>query len=240
MDGLQKASNEAEIFLEKLASPVKPYMPVIARFLLVVTFLEDSIRITSQWSDQIKYLRRNQGFPWGLAEVFLFLNVVIMLIGSFLAIAKKHSEVAVAGLGGVIISQWIGYGLIFDSNFFLRNMSVFGGLMMLLADAYSSKRKKLFAGLPTLNETDRSTYLQLFGRILLVFLFLTFAFSGEFSFLRMAVSVVGLIGCVMVVVGFKAKYTAWFLVALLSVSNVLLNNWWTLHHAHPKRYNYLT
>lgn len=240
MDGLQKASNEAENFLEKLASPVKPYMPVIARFLLVVTFLEDSIRIMSQWSDQITYLRRHQGFPWGLAEVFLFVNVVVMLIGSSLAIAKKHSEVAVAGLAGVIISQWIGYGLIFDSNFFLRNMSVFGGLMMLLADAYSAKRKKLFAGLPTLNETDRTTYLQLFGRILLVFLFLTFVFSGEFSFLRMVVAVIGFIGCVMVVVGFKAKYTAWFLVALLSISNVLLNNWWTLHHAHPKRYTYLT
>lgn len=158
-----------------------------------------------------------------------------MLIGSVLAIAKKHTEIAVAGLGAVIVSQWIGYGLLFDSNFFLRNLSVAGGLLMLLADSYSSQRKQLFAGLPSLNETDKSTYLQLFGRILLVFLFLTFVFSGEFSVLRLVVSVVGLIGCVMVVIGFKAKYTAWILITLLSVSNVFLNNWWTLHHAHPKR-----
>lgn len=159
-----------------------------------------------------------------------------MVIGSILAILKKHSEIAVGGLGCVIISQWIGYGLFFDSNFFFRNLSVAGGLLMLLADSYSSKRKKLFAGLPTLNETDKSTYLQLFGRILLVFLFLTFVFSGQFSILRMIISIVGLIGCVLVVIGFKAKYTAWILITLLSISNVVLNNWWTLHHAHPRRY----
>ena len=158
-----------------------------------------------------------------------------MLVGSVLAIMRKHSEIAVAGLGGVIISQWIGYGLLFDANFFLRNLSVAGGLLMLLADAYSGNKKKLFAGLPSINETDKSTYLQLFGRILLVFLFLTFVFSGEFSVLRLVVSVVGLVGCVMVVIGFKAKYTAWILIAMLCVSNVVLNNWWSLHHAHPRR-----
>ncbi|KAJ3346001.1 hypothetical protein HDU91_007164, partial [Kappamyces sp. JEL0680] len=174
-------------------------------------------------------------FPWGLAELFLFVNVTVMVAGSILAIMKKHTELAVAGLGAVIVSQWIGYGLIFDGNFFLRNLSVAGGLLMLLADAYSGQKKKLFAGLPTLNERDKSTYLQLFGRILLVFLFLTFVFSGEFSVLRLIVSVVGLIGCVMVVIGFKAKYTAWILITMLSVSNVVLNNWWSLHHAHPKR-----
>jgi uncharacterized membrane protein YphA (DoxX/SURF4 family) len=177
------------------------------------------------------------GFPWGLAEIFLFTNVVVMSIGSILAIAKKHTEYAVAGLAGVIVSQWIGYGLLFDANFFLRNLSVVGGLLMLLADAYAGQKKKLFAGLPSMNETDKSTYLQLFGRILLVFLFLTFVFAGEFSVLRLVVSIIGLIGCVMVVIGFKAKYTAWFLVTILSISNVLLNNWWSLHHAHPRRYS---
>lgn len=158
-----------------------------------------------------------------------------MIIGSILAIAKKNTEIAVGGLGLVIISQWIGYGLIFDSNFFFRNLSVAGGLLMLLADSYSSK-KRLFSALPTLNQTDKSTYLQLFGRILLVFLFLSFVFSGEFSILRLIISIIGLIGCVLVVIGFKAKYTAWILITLLSISNVLLNNWWSLHHAHPRRY----
>ena len=33
------------------------YLPVIGRFLIVVTFIEDSLRILTQWSDQLVYLR---------------------------------------------------------------------------------------------------------------------------------------------------------------------------------------
>lgn len=33
------------------------YLPAIGRFLIVVTFLEDALRIITQWSDQLQYLR---------------------------------------------------------------------------------------------------------------------------------------------------------------------------------------
>lgn len=32
------------------------YLPAIGRFLIVVTFLEDALRIVTQWSDQLQYL----------------------------------------------------------------------------------------------------------------------------------------------------------------------------------------
>ncbi len=51
----------------------------------------------------------------------------------------------------------------------------------------------------------------------------------------MIVSIVGLGACIMVAVGFKAKWSASFLVALLSIFNVFINNWWSVHHAHPQR-----
>ena len=189
----------------------------------------------SQWNDQVYYLGKYRGFPWLTAEVFLAINVLTMLICSYLAIAKRHTEIACAGLFGVVLTQSIGYGLIFDTSFIFRNLSVIGGLLMLLADAYSSSKRMLFAGLPSLSETNKSTYLQLGGRILLVFLFLSFILAGEFSILRLVVSIVSLIGCVMVVVGFKAKWSAWILITFLSISNVFLNNWWSLHHTHPQR-----
>lgn len=31
-------------------------MPMIGRFLIVVTFLEDALRILTQWTDQLTYL----------------------------------------------------------------------------------------------------------------------------------------------------------------------------------------
>jgi len=67
---------------------------------------------------------------------------------------------------------------------------------------------------------------QLAGRILLIFLFIGFIFQGNWSFARVLVSIVGLGACIMVAVGFKAKWSASFLVTLLSVFNVFINNWW--------------
>ena len=146
---------------------------------------------------------------------------------STLVIIRKHSERAVGGLIAVVITQAIGYGLIFDLNFFLRNLSVMGGLLMVLSDSWVRKTKA-FAGLPQLEEKDRKMYFQLAGRVLLIFLFVGFVFSGQWSIWRVVVCLIGLMACVMVVVGFKAKFSATLLVVILSVFNVLVNNFWTV------------
>lgn len=150
-----------------------------------------------------------------------------MAICSTLVIARKYSEYAVAGLLGVVVTQALGYGLIFDLNFFLRNLSVMGGLLMVLSDSWVRKRFAP-AGLPQLDEKDRKMYVQLGGRVLLVFLFIGFVFSGEWSVWRVLVSLIGFGACVMVVVGFKAKLSAVLLVVVLSIFNVLVNNFWTV------------
>ena len=51
----------------------------------------------------------------------------------------------------------------------------------------------------------------------------------------MFVSIIGLAACVMVAVGFKAKWSAAFLVLVLSVFNVFANNWWSVQSGHPQR-----
>lgn len=146
---------------------------------------------------------------------------------SILVIARKYSEYAVGGLIGVVVTQALGYGLIFDVNFFLRNLSVMGGLLMVLSDSWVRKTQ-VFAGLPQLEEKDRKMYFQFAGRVLLIFLFVGFVFSGSWSIGRVVVSIIGLVACIMVVVGFKAKWSATLLVVILSVFNVLVNNFWTV------------
>lgn len=37
------------------------FLPAIGRFLIVVTFLEDALRIVTQWSDQLHYLQDFRG-----------------------------------------------------------------------------------------------------------------------------------------------------------------------------------
>ena len=150
-----------------------------------------------------------------------------MTSSSLLIIIRKHSEYAVAGLLGVVVTQALGYGLIFDLNFFLRNLSVIGGLLMVLSDSWVRKRFAP-AGLPQIDEKDRKMYFQLAGRVLLIFLFVGFVFAGDWSFGRVVVICIGAVACVMVVVGFKAKWSAVMLVLILSIFNLLVNNFWTV------------
>ena len=88
-------------------------------------------------------------------------------------------------------------------------------------------------GAPNANPLGSSFLLA--GRVLLIFLFIGFAFRGEWSIGRAFVSLIGLAVCIMVAIGFKAKWSAAFLVLVLSVFNVFINNWWSVHSAHPQR-----
>lgn len=224
MDAIKTHALKFEEKVERAMAPVKGYLPTLGRFLLVVTFFEDSLRIVAQWSDQTNYLEFYRGmWPW-FSRVFLIANVVAMMVCSCLAIARRHTEWACAGLAAVVVSQAIGYGMYTDVTFMFRNMSLIGGLLMLLSESMASK-KSMFPGLPELSETERSTYISAVGRILLVFLFFGLAFGGEFSVGRLVVSVFSLLVCVLVIIGFQAKRSAVFLLALLLVSNVVLNNW---------------
>ncbi|KFY37012.1 hypothetical protein V495_07462 [Pseudogymnoascus sp. VKM F-4514 (FW-929)] len=234
LDAIRAQTSKIEDALDTLSEPLKPYLPAIGRFLIVVTFLEDALRIITQWSDQLSYLRDYRHIPTGLNHIFLIVNVIAMTTCSGLVITRKHSDYAVGGLIGVVVTQALGYGLIFDLNFFLRNLSVMGGLLMVLSDSWVRKTKA-FAGLPEIDEKDRKMYFQLAGRVLLIFLFVGFVFSGTWSFWRVLVAALGFVACVMVVVGFKAKFSATMLVVILSIFNLLVNNFWTLHEAHPHK-----
>ncbi|KAF9438173.1 hypothetical protein BGZ76_009380 [Entomortierella beljakovae] len=227
MESIQEYSRKFEDIIDRIGQPIKPYIPAIARFLIVVTFLEDAVRISTQFSDQLFYLNRHRGFPSGVNHIFLIANVLTMTACSIMVIARKHTEYAAAALFGVVITQALGYGLIFDMNFFLRNLSVVGGLLMVVSDSLS-KRRQLFAGLPSITENNKRTYFQLAGRVLLIFLFLGFALHGSWSLTRAIGSIIGFGACVMVAVGFKAKWSAMFLVLFLSVFNIAVNNWWSV------------
>lgn len=150
-----------------------------------------------------------------------------MIACSVLVITRKYSDYAVFGLLAVVVTQALGYGLIFDLNFFLRNLSVMGGLLMVLSDSWVRK-KFAPAGLPSIDEKDRKMYFQLAGRVLLIFLFIGFVFAGDWGVGRVLVSLFGFVACVMVVVGFKAKWSAVILVVILSIFNLLVNNFWTV------------
>jgi uncharacterized membrane protein YphA (DoxX/SURF4 family) len=234
LERIRAVAKQVEDAIEIYSQPLKPHLPTIGRFLIIVTFYEDALRIITQWNDQLWYLQTHRFFYRGISHTFLLLNVITMLVASSAVIMKRYTEYAVIGLLSVVVIQGFGYGLMFDLTFFLRNLSVIGGLIMVFSETMINK-KKSFAGIPSMSETDRKKYFLLAGRILLIFLFFGFIIQGQWNIVRVFTSLFGLAACIMVAIGFKAKWSATFLVILLSVFNVFANNWWSVHSAHPQR-----
>jgi ER-derived vesicles protein len=58
LEKLRAFGRQVEDYVEIYSQPLKPHLPAIGRFLIVVTFLEDSLRIVTQWGDQVWYLNR--------------------------------------------------------------------------------------------------------------------------------------------------------------------------------------
>ena len=114
-----------------------------------------------------------------------------------------------------------------------RNIALCGGLLLLLAEI-SGEVKTMFAGVPTGDTNRKQSYMQLVGRVLVVFMFMTL-FSFEFSVLRLVELVVGTVFMVSMVIGFKTKLAALVLVAWLMTLNLLLNAFWMVPSNHYMR-----
>ena len=104
---------------------------------------------------------------------------------------------------------------------------------MLLAESKAEGRS-LFAGLPSLGENTHKTYMQLSGRILLVFMFLTLL-RFEFSLLQIIQNLIGTALVVLIAIGFKTKLASLILVAWLAVLNFYFNAWWNIPSYKPMR-----
>jgi len=58
LDKLRTIASKIEDQAEVISQPLKPHLPAIGRFLIVVTFLEDALRMITQWGDQVWYLQK--------------------------------------------------------------------------------------------------------------------------------------------------------------------------------------
>lgn len=81
LDKVREYTSKVEDLIDQYTQPIKPHLPALGRFLIVVTFLEDALRIVTQWSDQKYYLQRHRGFPWGISHIFLLSNVIVSFKG---------------------------------------------------------------------------------------------------------------------------------------------------------------
>lgn len=208
---------------------IQPHIPTISRFFIVATFFEDSLRILTQWSDQVFYLHEWKRYPYFFVVMFLFTVSIVMFAGATFIMLRKQIKYATAALCGCIVLQGVIYGLFTGSSFVLRNFSVIGGLLIAFSDSIV-QNKTTFGMLPELHDKKEQFkgYLLLAGRILIVLMFMGFTFSKSW------LTVIITLTCtVCFAIGYKTKMASFVLGLILTFYNVTFNNYW--FHNQTKR-----
>lgn len=73
-----------------------------------------------QWKEQSNYINHHWNCGSFLAHSFVVYNLLGQLIPSGLVLARKYVKVCVGILCGVVLTQTVGYGILFDFRFLLR------------------------------------------------------------------------------------------------------------------------
>lgn len=186
-----------------------------------------------QWSEQRDYMDMSWGCGKFLATIFVIVNLLGQLGGCVMVLGRYKVHVACGILFFIVVLQTFAYSILWDMQFLLRNLALIGALLLVLAESRAEGRS-LFAGVPSLGENKPKNYLQLAGRILLAFMFITLL-RFEISFLQIVQDLLGSILMILVTVGYRTKVSALMLVVVLTVLNLYHNAWWLIPSYKPLR-----
>jgi len=170
---------------------------------------------------------------WFLATMFVVVNLVGQLGAVAMVLTRYKVDIACGILFFIVVLQTIAYSILWDIQFLFRNLALIGALLLVLAES-RVEGKSLFAGVPSLGENKPKMYLQLAGRILIVFMFLTLL-RFESSAMQIIQNVVGTLLMILVAIGYKTKLSALVLVTWLNVLNFYFNAWWNIPAYKPMR-----
>ncbi|XP_012275468.1 surfeit locus protein 4 homolog [Orussus abietinus] len=229
----QDVISRTEEIADQVIRHGKHVLPTLARLCLIATFLEDGLRMWFQWSEQSEYMDMSWGCGKFLATVFVLVNLLGQIGGCIMVIGRFKVSIACGILFFIVVLQTFAYSILWDMQFLFRNLALIGALLLVLAESRVEGRS-LFAGVPTLGDNKPKNLLQLAGRVLLAFMFVTLI-RFEISFMQIMQDILGSILMVLVTIGYKTKLSALLLVLLLTALNFYHNAWWSIAHYKPLR-----
>merc|ERR1712088_553310 len=207
---------------ELATKAAKPVLPHLARILLVATFLEDGIRMWTQFVEQREYIMILWGCGHFLASLFVTINLICEISAVAMVVNRFLTNVACGILIFVVVLQTLVFGIVFDWHFLLRNLALCGAVLLVAAEAWAEEDKR------------PKSYLQLTGRVLLAFMFLSLI-RFEADATQMIYTLVTSILMGLISVGYKTKLSALALVSLLFIHNITHNCFWTINARKPLR-----
>ncbi|XP_068167146.1 surfeit locus protein 4-like [Antennarius striatus] len=220
--GLMK---QAEDVADQFLQHTKRYLPHVARLCLVSTFLEDGIWIMFQWDNQSSYIATSWECWRILSDVFLLINVVVQLGSCVLILSRNFVQFACYSLFGLLVLQTLVYSILSTPVFLMRDLALGGCLLLLLAECHVENRS-VFAGVPSSGQSSPKTVLQLWGRVLLVLMFMSLL-HFDLSLSSVVKNLVGSALILLVVVGFKTKLAVLTMVVWLLFINFTFHAFWS-------------
>merc|ERR1711988_190509 len=237
-----------ELELETRWSPktMQRVLGTIGPILLVITFLEDGLRVMTRWSEQMSYLtgtRHGMGFSSWFAVIALITSIVLQIGGSILVLQGsnipqlkgQHVKIGGGALLAFLFLQPLMYGQHTDMDFMCRTLTLAGGLALLWQHDMQKQGDKadLFAGMDGGVASQHSQELvQLIGRTLITLIFFYQMFENlakaHAGFMHWIGAIITCAICAGVLLGFKAKAAGVLLLVLLGVGNVVMHPFWSV------------
>eukprot|EP00322_Chrysochromulina_rotalis_P028416 CAMPEP_0115859444 /NCGR_PEP_ID=MMETSP0287-20121206/16618_1 /TAXON_ID=412157 /ORGANISM="Chrysochromulina rotalis, Strain UIO044" /LENGTH=322 /DNA_ID=CAMNT_0003313743 /DNA_START=71 /DNA_END=1039 /DNA_ORIENTATION=+ len=214
--------------------------------LLVLTFLEDGLRVPLSWSEQHEYLTERQHLLPILASIFLVFSCVTQLVGAFFVLFQRFNRVKAGSYGLLTFAaiQPVAYGTHTDLDFVARSLTLIGGFLLLIWGE-NQRLGKAQADIMTMRSLAEintpSSKLQLVGRLMLTLLFFVQALFSEHGGMHTVVTAPGVLNMLlastlvalslMVCIGFKTEWSSFGMAMMLGFSAVWLYPfWWQKNH----------
>lgn len=149
-----------------------------------------------RWNEQREYMNMSWNCGKFLATCFVLINLFGQIGGVVMVLARLRVQIACGLLFFIVVLQTIAYSILWDMQFLLRNLALIGALLLVLAESRGEARS-LFAGVPSMGDNKPKNFMQLAGRVLLAFMFITLI-RFELSFFQIIQDILGSILMVLV------------------------------------------
>jgi len=252
--GFDTAQLESALETSLTKKSRKKALSTAGPLLLVVTFIEDGMRIFLRWGEQVHYMTAVMKLNYYIGVVLLLISAATQLGSSALVLRPemyKPSRVKPAcyALLSFVITQPFMYGQATDVDFMCRSITLAGGLLLLIwSENDRQARSEMNTGLPQGVQGAGADRLQLTGRLSLTFLFFFQALYSENGglhklftepgFFNVVSSLTLLTLSILVCVGFKTEWASIVLVVVLGISNVWMYPFWSVHERLVDFYKY--
>ncbi|ORX87455.1 hypothetical protein BCR32DRAFT_289278 [Anaeromyces robustus] len=215
-------------FIDEVYIRIKRYsktiIPFIARVLITSAFIQDSIDI---------YNTLERPTYFNIIRIFWYFyqcNIILSsLVCSLLIIFNKLVAPCTVCLTCFSFISLIVYHNFTDAIIITRRFSVLGGLFLLMAKDLDDGKHQFKIGLPDIPIYSNSVYLQLAGRIMITFLFLTQLIGMSFKshiFLKLVIIILCACAFAMIGVGYKVRIISPILCVGILIVNFFIYPWW--------------